>query len=68
MDCTFYDQCLEATYECGPSGYPLGYGLKYCNRFVDNYKLFSKEGKEWISGTLLCLKEDLVPLVEDTTD
>ena len=66
MDCTFYDKCLEATYNCGPEGYPLGYGLKYCDRFKDSYKEFTPQGRKWVQGTLLCLKEALVPLVEDT--
>ena len=67
QDCSFYPDCLEAAYNCGPTGYPLGYGNKYCNKFLDNYVIYDKDGQAWIDGTLLCLKEALVPLVEDTT-
>jgi Phosphomannose isomerase type I len=31
--CSFYAYCLEARYHCGPNGYPIGYGLKYCEKF-----------------------------------
>ena len=68
LDCSFYTNCLESTYNCGPSGYPVGYGLKYCSRFVENDSLFSEDGQKWINGTLLCLKTALIPLAENTTD
>ena len=29
-DCSFYTDCLEAKFDCGPDGYPIGYGDKYC--------------------------------------
>ena len=67
MDCSYYPDCVEAEYQCGPSGYPLGYGLKYCNKFVDNFDLYDADGQAWIEGTLICLKEALLPLVLDNT-
>ena len=66
-DCSFYPDCLESTYHCGLNGYPMGYGNKYCNKFLDNYDDYSKDGQAWIDGTLLCLKSALVPLVENTS-
>ena len=68
MDCSFYPDCLEATYNCGPTGYPIGYGLKYCTKFVDNYDLYDEAGQAWIQGTLTCLKETLEPLIENTAN
>ena len=65
-DCSFYTDCLEATYECGSSGYPIGYGLKYCNSFLNNRASFSPAGQNWINGTLTCLKKALVPAVKDS--
>ena len=62
-DCSFYSDCLEPTFECGPDGYPMGYGFKYCNRFLEEKDRFSAEGQEWIDGTLVCLKQALVPTV-----
>ena len=38
--CDFYPKCLEATSPCGPSGYALGYGDKYCVRFGEDSNLF----------------------------
>ena len=60
MDCGFYFDCLESQYHCGPSGYPVGYGGKYCNRFKSNINNFSPEGQKWIQGTLTCLKESIL--------
>ena len=67
QDCSFYPSCLETTFECGPESYPIGYGDKYCNRFLDSIDMFSPEGQDWINGTLTCLKGALVPDVQDPT-
>lgn len=40
-DCEWYVNCLEERFHCGENGYPLGYGYKYCTRFVDNLPKFS---------------------------
>ena len=32
--CEFYTACLEKRLGCGPSGYPLDYGLRYCRAFL----------------------------------
>lgn len=34
QSCTFYSSCLEPLYHCGTDGYPIGYGLHYCDRFI----------------------------------
>ena len=48
--CEFYPQCLEATSPCGPRGYALGYGYKYCRRFAQMSHLFNAA----VSVPLLC--------------
>jgi hypothetical protein len=64
--CDFYPDCLEATKPCGPHGYALGYGLKYCEKFASNSTLaaMDSQGQEWVNSTLFCLQQALVPLVE----
>ena len=63
-DCSFYSNFLEAKFKCGPKGYPIGYGYKYCNRFLEKYEIFTSSAQRWVSGTLLCLKKQLlVPLI-----
>lgn len=57
--CDFYSQCLEEKYQCGEKGYPIGYGYKYCNKFLENFNDFPQKGQEWISKTLVCLKKTL---------
>jgi len=59
LDCDWYKECLEERMQCGPEGYPIRYGNKYCNRFVDNLNEFSPKGQEWVKGTLSCLKISL---------
>ncbi|KAL4446467.1 hypothetical protein ABPG74_001208 [Tetrahymena malaccensis] len=58
-DCGWYTNCLENAYNCGSDGYPVGYGYKYCSRFVEKYNNFSAPAKKWIDGTLSCLKTSL---------
>jgi Stanniocalcin family len=59
--CTFYPSCLESRLHCGPSGYPLGYGLHYCELFTNARSQMSPEGQAWVTDTMLCLQRALVP-------
>lgn len=60
-DCDFYSKCLEPKFQCGAEGYPMGYGFKYCSKFLSHQQNFPQKGQEWINKTLLCLKQALVP-------
>ncbi|TRM58832.1 hypothetical protein BD626DRAFT_437887 [Schizophyllum amplum] len=60
-NCSFYSQCLEARFHCGPDGYPLGYGLKYCTKFGDEREKLSEKGQTWMLDTMYCLQHKLVP-------
>ncbi|KAK7057665.1 hypothetical protein R3P38DRAFT_3252746 [Favolaschia claudopus] len=59
--CTFYADCLESRYQCGSSGYPLGYGQKFCTKFQTQRASLSEKGQAWMLATLHCLQEALVP-------
>ena len=59
--CTFYRDCLEDRYHCGPDGYPLSYGQPYCEKFTAAKSQLSDQGKEWVSDTMLCLQTALIP-------
>lgn len=61
-DCSFYSHCLEEAVPCGPDGYALGYGKKYCQKFKDNYTRFSPRGRDWVWSTMSCLQKVLVPV------
>ena len=63
--CVFYEKCLEEKNTCGIEGYPLGYGLKYCNEF--NGMELSENGEKWIEQTMLCLQNELAPYAEEKT-
>ncbi|KAF7342192.1 hypothetical protein MVEN_01807100 [Mycena venus] len=60
-DCTFYTDCLEAKYQCGSDGYPIGYGFHFCTKFAESKSKLSTAGQAWISNTMLCLQNALVP-------
>ncbi|KAJ7736899.1 hypothetical protein B0H16DRAFT_1425555 [Mycena metata] len=59
--CTFYADCIESRYHCGPTGYPLGYGQKYCTKFLAEREKFDTPGQTWMLATLHCLQEALIP-------
>ncbi|RJE22488.1 hypothetical protein PHISCL_05174 [Aspergillus sclerotialis] len=59
--CSFYPYCLEGRYHCGSEGYPIGYGLHYCNAFTAAKSQLSPEGQAWVTKTMLCLQRALVP-------
>lgn len=62
--CGFYAQCIESKYQCGPDGYPLGYGAKYCDRFnALTATDLSPKGLVWRDHTLVCLQEQLAHLL-----
>nr|CAG8477417.1 150_t:CDS:2 [Entrophospora candida] len=59
--CNFYTDCLEKKFHCGATGYQIKYGLKYCEKFKNSSNLFTSRGKKWITDTMLCLQNALVP-------
>lgn len=60
-DCSFYANCLESRYDCGPSGYPLAYGQMFCNKFSADRSLLDSQGQQWMIDTMHCLQLALVP-------
>ncbi|KAJ3308258.1 CCR4-NOT regulatory complex component [Boothiomyces sp. JEL0838] len=63
-DCSFYTDCVEPTFPCGPSGYTLGYGHRFCQAFKDGESQYTPKGQEWLKSVMMCLQQKLVPLVE----
>jgi hypothetical protein len=59
--CSFYEDCLETRYHCGPDDYPLGYGKKYCDKFNAAKGRLSNQGQTWMLDTMECLQLTLVP-------
>jgi hypothetical protein len=58
-DCTFYPACIEANVPCGPTGYAIGFGEKYCERF--KAATFSPKGAAWADSVMVCLERSLAP-------
>ncbi|KAI9765240.1 MAG: hypothetical protein M1840_007732 [Geoglossum simile] len=58
--CSFYANCLESRFHCGASGYPIGYGLNYCNKFTAASSKMTSAGQSWVTKTMLCLQRSLV--------
>jgi len=59
--CAFYADCLESKYNCGPDGYPIGYGQNFCEKFEANRTELSPKGQKWMLNTMLCLQKELIP-------
>lgn len=59
-DCSFYTRCLEAKVRCGPEGYAIGYGLRYCEESEAHVQSFSPQGQVWLWATMLCLQTQLI--------
>jgi hypothetical protein len=59
-DCTYYS-CLDASKNCGPNGYPAGYGLKYCNAFLRNRDYFDEVGRKWTD----CVRPALIAAMKN---
>lgn len=65
-DCSFYTRCLEPTVPCGPFGYSINYGQKYCESFKKDSPNFSPKGQEWLWMVMTCLQENLLPITNGT--
>ena len=63
--CSFYNKCLDAQFQCGPEGYPLGFGLHYCEIFLQMQSLecVSQAGNNWMQFVRQCLQDKLAPLL-----
>jgi len=60
-DCSFYESCIENSNECGETGYAIGYGKKYCEKFL-NYNFTRRRGQVWVESALSCLQKSLIPI------
>ncbi len=70
-EAVFY-QCAEQFADfghgCGESGYFLGYGSKYAQRFYKQARpRMSARGQKWIDDVLVCLQHDLREAIDETT-
>ncbi|CAJ0936121.1 unnamed protein product, partial [Mesorhabditis belari] len=62
--CSEY-KCLDDTRaHCGPSGYLLSFGYKYCNSFIDHTNLFTSAGKRFFE----CVRPKLMEYMEGYLD
>ena len=57
--CEFYS-CIEEELKCGKRGYPIDFGMKYCNQYDRKIKYFSKLGSEWVQKTKTCLINKII--------
>lgn len=61
-DCSFYTRCLEASHPCGPRGYAITYGKRYCEAF-GRLTTLSPEGRRWRDATMHCLQVRLASVL-----
>jgi len=53
-NCTFY-ACEEKYRRCGPDGYPLAFGFRFCRVFLNTEKEYSPPAQGWLRKVRLCL-------------
>ncbi len=56
------------TLGCGPSGYLIGYGARYAERFYRQTRPWmSRRGRRWIDEVLVCLQRDLRASIDEAS-
>lgn len=53
--CSFY-RCMEKERPCGPHGYWMGFGDRYCRAFLNHQDSFSEESQRWLTDVRECLQ------------
>lgn len=61
--CSFYRACAEAKVPCGGSGYALGFGEYFCNKYQTNIAQFTPAGQDWVNSVMSCLQKALIPIL-----
>ncbi len=67
--CGYY-ACRDEAREvpCGPDGFPLGYGERYCNRFsLITFEHVSPAGQLWLTEVRECLQVEFDALSDELT-
>lgn len=58
LDCSAY-LCVEDTLKCGYKGFPLRFGYRFCNNFLE-LKVKSSRLNTWLNNTRHCLQDKMV--------
>ncbi|MFS4460862.1 hypothetical protein [Bdellovibrio sp. HCB2-146] len=53
--CDYYI-CAEEHNPCGKQGYWIGWGHRYCQKYLDSEKSFSLEAQQWLRENRQCLQ------------
>jgi len=66
--CAFYRSCVETSLRCGPDGYAIGYGEKYCKAFSLIDEGLSPKAIKWRDSTRTCLQQRLAKSIDAADD
>jgi hypothetical protein len=61
--CGFY-LCKEQEMACGPKGYLLAFGHKFCQEFLSTEQNYSPEAHAWLRRVRVCLMNKLQEITE----
>lgn len=64
--CSYY-LCAEQRYSCGPKGYALGFGFRFCQVFLNTQETYSSRGHQWLKDVRLCLMNALESTANEKT-
>lgn len=66
-DCHFY-LCQETKKNCGPNGYLIDYGYKFCHKYwVEQTQNYRPKTQVWIAKVRLCLQERLASMPSEAS-
>jgi hypothetical protein len=57
-DCEYY-LCVAKQKHCDGSTYPVKFGNRYCMRYTEKIKNFSRDGKIWVGEVRRCLIKEM---------
>jgi hypothetical protein len=68
-NCDYYS-CIEKELQCGPQGYPVNFGQRLCERYLDHEASSSEALKRWYPQVRECLQAVVAKLdsVRDCDD
>lgn len=64
--CGFY-LCQEKKYSCGPKGYQLGFGFKFCQIYLDSEQNYSPAAYQWLRRVRVCLMQQYAQVESHST-
>jgi hypothetical protein len=67
QSCQMYS-CVEQHFQCGKKGYLTKFGLKNCEKYLENQDFSSERLQQWYPKVRYCLQTRLADIADQTAD